>query len=391
MLKKLCIALLLILMTATAAAEPAQDVTKDCVIHVGERVLKKKEMLDRKYTTYASIKKGGVIAAQHPSEDLSGVFVQFYDHPGTMDVQARQDSEWVSVGSTAGTYLCEWIPLPEGCREVRLVNQGKGRVLIAELTIYGQGDRPARSPQWRTLDKADIMVLAAHPDDELLWFAGLLPTYAAERGMAVQVVYMVPSTPNRRLELLDGLWHCGVDAYPMFGGMSDAKGKTLQAQYKKWNRGQMLSKVVTMVRRVQPEVLVSHDVNGEYGHGAHRACADIAKLTMKYAADKTKYRDSAKAYGPWQVKKLYLHLYKERQLRMNWRIPLDAFDGKDSYTVAEEALAFHQSQVRHGWGMEEGGKYDNALLGLAFTTVGEDVDKDDLLENIPAECLTVSR
>ena len=37
--------------------------------------------------------------------------------------------------------------------------------------------------------------------------------------------------------------------------------------------------------------------------------------------------------------------------------------------------------------MEDGGQYDNALFGLFFTTVGEDVSKDDLMENIPLECL----
>ena len=41
----------------------------------------------------------------------------------------------------------------------------------------------------------------AHPDDELLWFGGALPTYAGERGMAVQVMYMACNSYLRRLEL----------------------------------------------------------------------------------------------------------------------------------------------------------------------------------------------
>ena len=45
--------------------------------------------------------------------------------------------------------------------------------------------------EWQpSCEKADLLLIVAHPDDELLWFGGALPTYAGERGMAVQVMYM---------------------------------------------------------------------------------------------------------------------------------------------------------------------------------------------------------
>ena len=120
------------------------------------------------------------------------------------------------------------------------------------------------------------MTLVAHPDDELLWFGGLLPTYAGERKLAVQVVYVVPTTPNRRLELLDGLQHCGVTAYPAFVGMRDTRSNTLAGQYKRWNKNRLFETMTGFVRRYKPDVLVTQDFNGEYGHGAHRATADAA-------------------------------------------------------------------------------------------------------------------
>ena len=52
---------------------------------------------------------------------------------------------------------------------------------------------------WQDLDKAELMLLVAHPDDELLWFGGLLPTYAGQRGLKVQVVYAAAPSPFRRL------------------------------------------------------------------------------------------------------------------------------------------------------------------------------------------------
>ena len=360
----------------------AQDITRRCQLFTGTKALKKKEMLDRNYQTSHSIKRGGIIRARSEEEALTGVFLQFFDHAAKVDVQIPAGDDWQTVGSTNGGYLCEYVPLPEGTHEVRLVNQEKRRILIAELTLYGEGTHPPRAPQWRTLEKADMMVLVAHPDDELLWFGGLLPTYAGERGLDVQLVYMVPATPYRRLELLDGLWHCGVDAYPLFGGLRDAKAYDLEGQYKYWNRSQMLAKVIELLRRAKPEVLVTHDANGEYGHGGHRACADICMQAVTMAADASKYQQSAEEFGVWQVKKLYMHLWPENQQRFDWHAPLSAFGGKDGLTVATEALAFHISQTKNGWEMTEGGEMDNALLGLQFTTVGADVLGGDLMENV---------
>ena len=96
------------------------------------------------------------------------------------------------------------------------------------------------------------MLLVAHPDDELLWFGGLLPTYAGDRHLAVEVVYAVPATPVRRLELLDGLWTCGVTAYPELLHMRDARSDTLEGQYKKWSKTAFYDKVTDAIRRYRP-------------------------------------------------------------------------------------------------------------------------------------------
>ena len=221
-----------------------------------------------------------------------------------------------------------------------------------------------------------------HPDDELLWFGGLLPTYAGERGLDVQVVYAVRSTPRRRLELLDGLWTCGVTAYPDFLNMADKRASTLEKQYQLWSKNTLYTRVTEVLRRYQPEVAITQDFSGEYGHGAHRAVADAMSKCVQYAADSEKYPASAEAYGTWQVKKLYVHLYKENQIQLDWHVPLSAFDGEDGMSVAKRALACHKSQTANGWEMEEGGKTDNTLFGLYFTTVGPDEAGNDLMEHI---------
>ena len=50
--------------------------------------------------------------------------------------------------------------------------------------------------------------------------------------------------------------------------------------------------------------------------------------------------------------------------------------------MAEAAFQCHVSQLDTEYKVEDFGPYDNAKFGLAYTTVGEDVKKNDFFENI---------
>ena len=374
------LAALLLILPEAALSEAAQDITPQCTVTFGGKRARYRDMVDRKYSTYMVIKKGGAIEVDGGGQPLGGVYLQFYDRPSACEIQVEQGGAWVTVDA-GGTHLSDCFPLPEGATRARIVNTDKARMFLSEMTVLSPGDLSAW-PRWEEPDKADLMLLVAHPDDELLWFGGLLPTYAGERGARVQVAYLVPATPLRRLEMLDALWRCGVKRYPLFAGMRDVRANTLEGQYKKWNRARLQEKIVAMLRQVRPEVVVTHDFAGEYGHGAHRVAADIAVRAVKAAADESKHAASAREYGAWQVKKLYIHLYGENQLAMDWHAPLSAFGGADSLSVAQEAMLCHKSQVKHGWQVEDGGENDNSLFGLYFTCVGPDEAKNDFLEHI---------
>lgn len=144
----------------------------------------------------------------------------------------------------------------------------------------------------------------------------------------------------------------------------------------------MYRKVTAAIRRYKPEVILTQDVAGEYGHGAHRVVADAVMNCSAEAADAARHPDSAKQYGTWQTKKVYIHLYGQNQIHMNWNKPLVHFDGKTGMEMAIAALNCHVSQVARGWSMDEARNHDNTLFGLYSTTVGPDVMKDDFMENI---------
>ncbi|MDD3334914.1 MAG: PIG-L family deacetylase [Eubacteriales bacterium] len=370
--------------TASSFAQAAKEITNDCTFWRNGQTSRSAEIKDHDYSTFGKLRRGEALEIVSEGNPIGGLYIQWYDRPSLVEIQVKTYDQWTTIAS-GGTHLSDWFPLPTGVDRCRISNVDKGQLFLAEITVYGEGDKPENVQQWTDLEKADLMVLVAHPDDELLWMGGLLPTYAGERKNKVQVVYLVRSTPLRRLELLDGLWHCGVTAYPDTLSMTDFYSNTLKKQYQGWRRETLMERLVSVLRRHQPEVLVTHDINGEYGHGAHRAAADISISAMNAAADPASYPASAASYGAWQVKKLYLHLWTQegqRVTQMDWSKPLSAFQGKDSITIATEALEYHASQRQRKWEMTVGGEYDNALFGLYASTVGPDEHCDDLLEHI---------
>jgi hypothetical protein len=69
-------------------------------------------------------------------------------------------------------------------------------------------------------------------------------------------------------------------------------------------------------------------------------------------------------------------------MSMDWDVPLEAFGGRTAFEVAEDGYRQHLSQQHwafHVYPRSSGNScYD---FGLAYTTVGEDILKNDFLEN----------
>ena len=365
----------------------ARDLTSGCTFQTNGKTKDYTLFQDGELKTYFPFReKRGVLTITAP-EPAGGISVMLFDRfgrPLSYDLQVPDgEGEWRTVAS-GGEFLAHWHKLETPVRELRIAATCRERMRIAELRVFSPGEKPAEIQDWQRLTKCDLMLLTAHPDDEILWFGGLLPVYAGERGYRVQVSVLVPTGGQRKLELLSALWHCGVRGYPDFLGFLDKNGHEPQKQYSLWRgKNRVIGRVVETIRRFRPEVVITHGEQGEYGHGAHKTAADAAKIALKLAADEKSYPDSAKTYGAWQIRKMYLHEYPENPVICDWSQPLETFGGKTGYEVAEEAFAFHGSQVRRNWFFEIHGEHDNAHFGLYYTEVGPDSGAGDLMEHIP--------
>ena len=280
-----------------------------------------------------------------------------------------------------------------------------GPVTINEIVAYTPGQVPDTVQKWEAPkeDGTDLILFSTHGDDEQLFFAGLLPYYAAELDWEVLVVHLTDhhnvDTTRRVREMLAGLWAVGVKTYPVIGHFEDVKTSGLQDTYKWFEREgrtkeELLGFVVEQLRRFNPKV-AAHDFKGEYRHGEHMLYADLVAQALEISNDPFSYPELAEKYGLWDVPKAYFHLYQENPIVLDWDQPLESFDGLTAFQVTQKyGFPAHKSQQRswfYLWIYGNYGEIDKASqiteyspceYGLYRSTVGADVEKNDFFENV---------
>ena len=392
MIRKLFMLLLLFFaLSVSVAAAEGGEITKKASFsgkNRGEISL----MTDRNYKTRWTSGRGqnAYLEVSLPESAPCGtVYIQWYETPIPFRIMTQENGQWVTLCEKTECYYNAAVTLPspqtrfricpaEGCNE---------RMVICEIHLYAPGEVPGNVQFWQpTVEKADLMLLVCHPDDEVLWFGGALPTYAGEQKKDVLVCVMVLTMPYRRCELLDSLWTCGVRTYPIWGGLGDKYSTSLKKQYTMWSETRLLKKVTGWYRQYKPTVVLTHDIRGEYGHGGHRVCADLCIKALALSADAKYDPSSAKEWGLWDVPKLYVHLYDKGVIEMPWDTPLSAFGGKTGFEVAKEAFKCHVSQQSTDYAVRNTGSCTCTRFGLYRSLVGEDTEKNDFFENTsPAE------
>lgn len=281
-----------------------------------------------------------------------------------------------------------------------------GRVMLCEMEVYSPGKPPRHVQQWLPPweGNTDILLFCTHGDDDHLYFAGLLPLYAGEKKLNVQVVYMTDhrnETYLRTHEMLNGLWSVGVRAYPVFGWFADFITYDMERAYEIYEEdynttwASLESFVVEQLRRFKPQVAVGHDIYGEYGHAMHKIYTDLLISALPMIGDPNCFPRSAEKWGTWELPKLYLHLYWNNTMVMDYDRPLKAFDGLTAFQVSQQ-LGFpcHKTQqwdkfINWLYGAEgeitrcdQIELYNPARFGLYHTLVGADELKNDLMEHI---------
>jgi LmbE family N-acetylglucosaminyl deacetylase len=160
------------------------------------------------------------------------------------------------------------------------------------------------------------MHIAAHPDDENT----LMLTYLSKERL-VQSYYLALTRGDggqnligpeqgeyigiiRTQELLaarktDGTEQLFSRAYDF--GFSKTREETL----KFWGENNILSDVVYLIRKYQPDVLITRfPPDARAGHGHHNSSAFLAEMAFNLSGDASKFPEQLKHVKPWQAKRI---------------------------------------------------------------------------------------
>ena len=331
------------------AASRTGHITKDCTLSVSVDAENKRHLSD---DNFLSIWRGGkksTVRIDSPRA-IGGLYIRWEKIPANWEVRSLKGEEPESLYNGAGSvFLHQYVPITsvgETSLELCLTSGGA----IADLFVLADGDPvPDWVQRWKPMwDKADMLLVSTHADDELLWFGGAMPVYAGQFQKKVQVAYVTNHGPQRTHELLDGLWTVGVVAYPMISSFPDRYCKTFQQALEKYDENAVLEYQVSLLRRFKPDVVLGQDINGEYGHGVHQLNTYTLRKALEISDDPAFFPELAEKHGLWQVKKCYLHLYEKNRLLMDWNQPLSRFSGKTGLEMAKAGFACHVSQAKKG-------------------------------------------
>ena len=402
----LCLCFCLIWSTSVYATEdPAAQDISGTLAFIGDGYRDFSFLVDKNTETYVDSDGRCTFSLMHEA-GIASLYLMFDLEYGSYSVENATTGEIYTAGTQG--FLHEYLNLLEifGTAPTSVtLHFDTGVVRLSEIYAFTAGQVPDFVQKWGAPleNQTDILLLSAHGDDDQLFYAGLLPLYAAEKKANVQVAYLTNhrnTTYVRTHEILNGLWAVGCTAYPVMPDFPDFRIDNLNDTYAEFDaRGvteeRLLGYVVELLRRFKPKVVVGHDIEGEYGHGMHMVFTDCLRKAVDVSNDQTFIPESAQKYGVWDVPKTYLHLYPQKLIEINYDKPLAAFGGLTAFEATQKyGYPCHKSQQDSwftDWLYGENNeitkasqitRYNPSRFGLYRTTVGEDVKKNDFLENV---------
>jgi LmbE family N-acetylglucosaminyl deacetylase len=153
--------------------------------------------------------------------------------------------------------------------------------------------------------------------------------------------------------------------------------------FTKWDKEKILSDVVWVIRKFQPDVIITRfPTTGEGGHGHHTASAILANEAFTAAADPNRFREQLKYVQPWQAKRILWNTFNfggtNTTDNSQFKFDVGGYNpllGKSYGEIAAISRSNHKSQ---GFGA-------TATRGEAiefFRTTGGSAPTDDLMDGV---------
>ncbi len=210
-----------------------------------------------------------------------------------------------------------------------------------------------------------VLYVAAHPDDENTRAIAFL---ANDRLAATAYLSMTRGDGGQNLigsEIRDQLGLIRtqellaarrIDGGQQFFTRANDFGfsKNAKETFEIWNKEEILSDVVKVIRQFQPDVILTRFPPDERaGHGHHTASAVLAQEAFDLSNDATKYPTLVEDYGIWQVKRMYTNTGRWWNQTINETTPgilavnvggYNTLLGKSYAEIAADSRTQHKSQ-----------------------------------------------
>ena len=171
-------------------------------------------------------------------------------------------------------------------------------------------------------DTLRLLVVFAHPDDESMGMGGTLAKYAAE-GVETYLVcatrgergWFGPEEQNPGLDALGKIRERELENAVAELGMQGLYFLDyIDGEVDQSDPAEAIGKLVTHIRRLMPQVVVTFPPDGNYGHPDHIAVGQFTSAAVVCAADAS-YQD-AENFAPYRVSKQYYMVDSEDFIKL---------------------------------------------------------------------------
>jgi LmbE family N-acetylglucosaminyl deacetylase len=242
-------------------------------------------------------------------------------------------------------------------------------ILLLPGCMSAQESQPDAAAIKQKLNKLNVLTsvlyVAAHPDDENTRVIAYL---ANERLAATAYLSMTRGDGGQNLigpEIRDllGLIRTQellsarrIDGGQQFFTRANDFGfsKNVNETLEIWNKDEVLSDVVKVIRQFQPDVILTRFPPTERaGHGHHTASAVLAQEAFDISAKADRYPQQVKQFGTWQTKRLFTNTGRWWNETINETTPgvvtlnvgsYNTLLGKSYSEIAAESRTQHKSQ-----------------------------------------------
>jgi LmbE family N-acetylglucosaminyl deacetylase len=272
-------------------------------------------------------------------------------------------------------------------------------LLIPSMHVFSQSPQSwTSSDMYLALRKLNVLgsvlYLAAHPDDEntrlityfskdKLYRTGYLSLTRGdggqnligdEQGIELGLIRTQELLAARRID----------DGEQFFSRAFDfGYSKSPEETFTKWHKEKILSDVVWVIRKFQPDVIITRfPTTGEGGHGQHTASAILANEAFTAAADPGQFPEQLQYVKPWQPKRILWNTFNFGGTNTitpdQFRIDVGGYNpliGKSYGEIAAESRSQHKSQ---GFGVpaSRGESFES------FKTTGGTEPVKDLMDDV---------